>query len=125
MLIGVFSAIAMILAVVGIYGVMAYEVAQRTQEIGIRMALGAQRGNVLLLILGNGMAMVLAGVAVGLVASVFFTRSISSLLYGIGNFDLLSFAVAAVLLIAVALVACWLPARRAMRVDPIIALRYE
>jgi predicted permease len=120
-----FGGLALLLAAIGTYGVMSYSVGQRTQEIGIRMALGAQRGNVLLLILGNGMAMVLAGVAVGLVASVFFTRSISSLLYGIGNFDLLSFAVAAVLLIAVALVACWLPARRAMRVDPIIALRYE
>jgi predicted permease len=120
-----FGGLALLLAAIGTYGVMAYSVSQRTQEIGIRMALGAQRGDVLRLILGNGMAMVLAGVAVGLGATLIFTRSISSLLYGIGNFDAISFLGAAVVLIAVALVACWLPARRAMGVDPIIALRYE
>jgi putative ABC transport system permease protein len=120
-----FGGLALLLAAIGTYGVMAYSVSQRTQEIGIRMALGAQRGDVLRLILGNGMAMVLAGVVVGLGATVIFTRSISTLLYGIGNFDALSFVAAAVVLIAVALVACWLPARHAMRVDPIVALRYE
>jgi predicted permease len=120
-----FGGLALLLAAVGTYGVMAYSVSQRTQEIGIRMALGAQRGDVLRLILGNGMAMVLAGVAVGLGATVIFTRSINTLLYGIGSFDAISFVGAAVVLIAVALVACWLPARHAMRVDPIIALRYE
>jgi predicted permease len=120
-----FGALALMLAAIGTYGVMAYSVSQRTQEIGIRMALGAQRGNVLQLILGNGMAMVMAGVVVGLGVTVAFTRSINSLLYGIGNFDAISFFAAAVILILVALVACWLPARRAMRVDPIIALRYE
>ena len=104
---------------------MAYSVSQRTQEIGIRMALGAQQGNVLRLILGNGMAMVLAGIIVGLGATMILTRSISTLLYGIGNFDAISFIGAAMILILVALVACWLPARHAMRVDPIIALRYE
>src|ERR1700733_1201256 len=120
-----FGGLALLLAAIGTYGVMAYSVSQRTQEIGIRMALGAQRGNVLKLILGNGMAMVVAGVVVGLGATLILTRSISTLLYGIGNFDAISFVGAAVVLIAVALVACWLPARRAMRVDPIIALRYE
>jgi predicted permease len=120
-----FGGLALLLASIGTYGVMAYSVSQRTQEIGIRMALGAQRGNVLRLILGNGMTMVMAGVGVGLIATVFFTRTISSLLYGIGSFDAISFVAAAVVLIAVALVACWLPARHAMRVDPIIALRYE
>src|ERR1017187_609119 len=120
-----FGGLALLLAAIGTYGVMAYSVSQRTQEIGIRMALGAQRGDVLRLILGNGMVMVLAGVVVGLGATVIFTRSISTLLYGIGNFDALSFVAAAVVLIAVALVACWLPARHAMRVDPIVALRYE
>ncbi len=120
-----FGVLALLLAAIGTYGVMSYSVSQRTQEIGIRMALGAQRGDVLRLILRNGMAMVLAGVLLGLGASVFFTRSINSLLYGIGSFDAASFFVAAALLIAVALVACWLPARRAMRVDPVIALRYE
>jgi predicted permease len=120
-----FGGLALLLAAIGTYGVMAYSVSQRTQEIGIRMALGAQRGNVLKLILGNGMAMVLAGIVVGLGATLILTRSISTLLYGIGNFDAISFIGAAMILILVALVACWLPARHAMRVDPIIALRYE
>jgi putative ABC transport system permease protein len=120
-----FGALALLLAAVGTYGVMSYSVSQRTQEIGIRMALGAQRVDVLRLILQNGMAMVIAGVAVGLGLSVIFTRSINSLLYGIGSFDLASFFAAAAVLIAVALVACWVPARRAMRVDPVVALRYE
>jgi putative ABC transport system permease protein len=120
-----FGGLALLLAAIGTYGVMAYSVSQRTQKIGIRMALGAQRGDVLRLILENGMAMVVAGVVVGLGATLIFTRSISSLLYGIGNFDAISFVGAATVLIAVALVACWLPARHAMRVDPIIALRYE
>ncbi len=120
-----FGALALLLAAIGTYGVTSYSVSQRTQELGIRIALGAQRGDVVRLILGNGMAMVLAGVLVGLGASVFFTQSINSLLYGIGSFDAASFLAAAALLIAVALVACWLPARRAMRVDPVIALRYE
>jgi predicted permease len=120
-----FGALALLLAAVGTYGVMSYSVSQRTQEIGIRMALGAQRGDVLRLILQNGMAMVIAGVVAGLGLSVIFTRSINSLLYGIGSFDVASFFAAAAVLIAVALVACWVPARRAMRVDPVVALRYE
>jgi predicted permease len=120
-----FGGLALLLASIGTYGVMAYSVRQRTQEIGIRLALGAQRGDVMWLILGNGMAMVLAGVCVGLGVTAVFTRSISTLLYGIGSFDAISFFAAAIVLIAVALVACWLPARRAMRVDPMVALRYE
>jgi predicted permease len=120
-----FGGLALLLASVGTYGVMAYSVRQRTQEIGIRVALGAQRGDVLRLILGNGMAMVLAGVTVGLGVTAIFTRSISTLLYGIGSFDATSFLAAAIVLLAVALVACWLPARHAMRVDPMVALRYE
>jgi predicted permease len=120
-----FGALALLLAAVGAYGVMSYSVSQRTQEIGIRMALGAQHGDVLRLILQNGMAMVIAGVVAGLGLSVIFTRSINSLLYGIGSFDLASFFAAAAVLIAVTLVACWVPARRAMRVDPVVALRYE
>lgn len=120
-----FGALALLLAAVGTYGVMSYSVSQRTQEIGIRMAMGAQRGDVLRLILRNGMTMVLAGVVAGLGASVFFTRSINSLLYGIGSFDVASFFAAAAVLIAAALFACWIPARRAMRVDPVVALRYE
>jgi putative ABC transport system permease protein len=120
-----FGALALLLASVGTYGVMSYSVNQRTREIGVRMALGAQRSHVLRLVLGNGMTMVIVGVVAGLLASLFLTRSINSLLYGIGTFDAPSFFITAALLIAVALVACWLPARRAMRVDPIIALRYE
>ncbi len=120
-----FGVLALLLAAIGTYGVMSYSVSQRTQEIGIRMALGAQRGDVLRLVLSKGMTLVAVGVVVGLGASVFFTRSINALLYGIGSFDAASFFAAAALLIAVELVACWVPARRAMRVDPIIALRCE
>jgi putative ABC transport system permease protein len=124
-LLAAFGLLALILAAVGTYGVMSYTVSQRTQEIGIRMALGAQPTDVLRLIVGGGMAMVLGGVIAGLVVAIFFTRTVSSLLYGIGAFDPLAFGITSALLLGVALVACMLPARRAMRVDPIIALRYE
>ncbi|HEV2618011.1 MAG TPA: ABC transporter permease [Candidatus Acidoferrales bacterium] len=124
-LLGTFGFLALILAAIGTYGVMSYSVNQRTQEIGIRMALGAQRGDVLRLILSGGMAMVAAGVVIGLGISVLFARSLNSLLFGIGSFDAASFLSTAALLMLVALAACWLPARRAMRVDPIVALRYE
>jgi ABC-type antimicrobial peptide transport system permease subunit len=120
-----FGLLALLLAAIGTYGVMSYSVSQRTQEIGIRMALGAQRGDVMKLILGGGMAMVLGGVVVGLFLSFLLAEKVSELLYGIGAFDLPSFAATAALLFLIALVACWLPARRAMRVDPMIALRYE
>jgi putative ABC transport system permease protein len=120
-----FGLLALLLAAIGTYGVMSYSVSQRTQEIGIRMALGAQRGDVLKLILGSGMAMVFGGVIVGLVLSIFLTTEIENLLYGIGAFDVPAFAATSALLVLIALVACWLPARRAMRVDPMIALRYE
>jgi predicted permease len=120
-----FGLLALLLAAIGTYGVMSYSVSQRTQEIGIRMALGAQRGNVLKLILGNGMSMVFGGVIAGLVLSISLTSEIESLLYGIGSFDLPTFAATSALLLLIALVACYLPARRAMRVDPMIALRYE
>ncbi|HEV2489614.1 MAG TPA: ABC transporter permease [Candidatus Acidoferrales bacterium] len=124
-LLGTFGFLALILAAIGTYGVMSYSVNQRTQEIGIRMALGAQPGDVVRLILSSGMAMVVAGVVVGLGISVLFARSLGSLLFGIGSFDAASFLSTAALLILVALAACWIPARRAMRVDPIVALRYE
>jgi predicted permease len=120
-----FGLLALLLAAIGTYGVMSYSVSQRTQEIGIRMALGAQRGDVLKLILGSGMAMVFGGVIVGLVLSIFLTSEIESLLFGIGAFDVPAFAATSGLLVLIALVACFLPARRAMRVDPMIALRYE
>jgi predicted permease len=124
-LLGGFGLLALVLAAIGTYGVMSYSVNQRTQEVGIRMSLGAQPRDVLRLILANGMAMVCAGVVVGLGISTLLTRSMSSLLYGIGAFDAPSFLITAGLLIVVALAACYIPARRAMRVDPIIALRYE
>jgi len=124
-LLGGFGLLALVLAAIGTYGVMSYSVNQRSQEIGIRMALGAQPGDVLRLILANGMGMVCAGVVVGLAASSLLARSMNALLYGIGAFDAPSFLITALLLIGVALAACYLPARRAMRVDPIVALRYE
>ncbi len=124
-LLGGFGLLALVLATIGTYGVMSYSVNQRGHEIGIRMALGAQPGNVMRLILANGMAMVVAGVVAGLGLSMLVAKSMNSLLYGIGIFDAASFLGTAALLVIVALGACYLPARRAMRVDPIVALRYE
>ena len=124
-LLGTFGLLALVLATIGTYGVMSYSVNQRGHEIGIRMALGAQRGNVLRLILANGMAMVVAGVVAGLCLSMLLAKGMNSLLYGIGIFDPASFLLTAALLVLVALGACYVPARRAMCVDPIVALRYE
>ena len=124
-LLGGFGVLALVLASMGTYGVMAYSVSQRTQEIGIRMAMGAQRSDVMRLIVGGGMAMVGVGVLAGLVFSMMLTNRMHGLLYGIGMFDPASFLGMAALLVAVALVACSLPARRASRVDPMVALRYE
>jgi predicted permease len=124
-LLAAFGLLALVLAAVGTYGVMSYTVSQRTQEIGIRMALGAQPGDVSKLIVGNGMAMVVAGTIAGLIVSAVLSRFVSNLLYGIGNFDWLAFVVTSGLLLGVALIACLVPARRAMLVDPIIALRHE
>ncbi|HEX8811263.1 MAG TPA: ADOP family duplicated permease, partial [Terracidiphilus sp.] len=124
-LIGAFAAIALTLSVVGIYGVTAYSVAQRTREIGIRMALGAQRREVFGLLLRQGMLLVVCGVIAGVIASVALTRFLATLLFDVQPTDPLTFAGVVLLLVAVSAVACFLPARRAMRVDPIIALRYE
>ncbi|MGC2400484.1 MAG: FtsX-like permease family protein [Acidobacteriaceae bacterium] len=125
LLVGLFACIALILAGVGLYGVVAFSVAQRTREIGIRMAVGAQRSDVLRLVLGKGARMALIGVAIGIGASLAITRLMSSLFFGIGANDPLTFASVALLISLVALAASYIPARRAMRVDPVKTLRYE
>jgi putative ABC transport system permease protein len=124
-LLAIFSALALLLATIGIYGVISYSTSQRIQEIGVRMALGAQRRDVLRLVLGEGIGIATIGVAVGFAAALALTRFLSSQLFGVSATDPLTFTGVALLLAAVALLACYVPARRAIRVDPLVALRYE
>jgi putative ABC transport system permease protein len=124
-LLSVFSTLALVLSAVGIYGVISYLTGQRTHEIGIRVALGASASDVLSMIVREGMRITLIGVGIGVAAALGLTRLIAKIIYGVSASDPLTFTSVAVLLSGVALLACYIPARRATRVDPIIALRYE
>jgi putative ABC transport system permease protein len=124
-LLALFAALALMLASVGLYGLMAYSVTQRRNEIGIRMALGARREDILTLVLRQGSMLALTGIALGLIASLLVTRALSSVLFAVGPNDPQTFLAVVLLLLGVTLAACYIPARRATRVDPMVALRYE
>ena len=120
-----FGLLAIVLSAVGLYSVMAYVDSQRTREVGIRMALGANRADVLKMITMQGMRLAVIGVVIGLVLSLGLARALSSLLIGVSGYDVTTFVIVSALLVLVALIACYLPARRATRIDPLVALRYE
>ncbi|HJX95321.1 MAG TPA: FtsX-like permease family protein, partial [Candidatus Acidoferrum sp.] len=124
-MLGIAGAMALALGIIGIYGVISYTVSQRKREIGIRLALGAQSGDVVGMVLRQGAKLALVGVCIGVVAALGLARLMTSLLFGVTAHDPLTFSAVAVLLIFVALSACYIPARRAMKVDPMVALRYE
>ena len=124
-MLGIAGAMALTLGIIGIYGVISYTVSQRQREIGIRLALGSQGGDVLQMVLRQGAKLALVGVAIGICAAFGLTRLMRNLLFGVTAYDPVTFATVAVLLVLVALLACFIPARRAMLVDPIVALRYE
>jgi putative ABC transport system permease protein len=124
-LLSIFAGIALVLAIVGIYGVMSYSVTQRTHEIGIRMAIGARPRDVFAMILGHGMKLALIGVAIGLLAAFALTRLMETMLFGVEPTDVPTFSLISLLLISVAALACYIPGRRATKVEPTISLRYE
>jgi putative ABC transport system permease protein len=125
LLLCLFAAVALLLAGVGIYGVISYGASQRTRELGVRMALGAQSKDVLLLVLGQGLKLALSGVLLGVAGALALTRLVKTFLFGVSATDPLTFAAIALLIMAVSLLACWIPGRRATKIDPMVALRYE